>query len=236
MSASRSGHDGIRVHEVQTLDPDNRAQVTRLHGLPVTTAARTLLDLGAVVSPDQLERALESALRRYLVSVPYLARQLDQVARRGRAGTRPLRTLLARRAPGMATGSDLETLAVQLFRKELGLQFERQVAFDGVPGVLVDLGNRELGVGIELDGYEFHHDRAQLLKDVERQNRLVLAGVVLVRFGWEHIFILTHRAKVLTTVRAAMAHAAQRGGSTRRPEGRARTARTRNEAESRSAP
>src|SRR5262245_7443004 len=40
----RARHDGLFVHETKALDP---VDVTVLSGIPVTTAARTLFDLGA---------------------------------------------------------------------------------------------------------------------------------------------------------------------------------------------
>jgi hypothetical protein len=40
------------------LTPD---EVTKQHGIPVTTPVRTLLDLAAVVSTRELERALAEA-------------------------------------------------------------------------------------------------------------------------------------------------------------------------------
>ena len=51
------GREGIRSYRA-SLPPD---EVTRVHGIPVTTAARTLLDLAAVVDRHDLRRALEQA-------------------------------------------------------------------------------------------------------------------------------------------------------------------------------
>ena len=55
---------GVHVHRIAELDPSD---VTERHGIPVTTPARTLLDIAAVVPVRQLERALAEALARRLV-------------------------------------------------------------------------------------------------------------------------------------------------------------------------
>jgi hypothetical protein len=55
----------IRVH----YDPDLRPEdVTTVDGIPVTTPARTLLDLATCVDDDELEQALVNALQRGLTT------------------------------------------------------------------------------------------------------------------------------------------------------------------------
>jgi predicted transcriptional regulator of viral defense system len=49
-------HANVKVHTSTTLTPTN---VTKVDRIPCTTIARTLLDLGEVVSTRQVERALE---------------------------------------------------------------------------------------------------------------------------------------------------------------------------------
>jgi hypothetical protein len=57
--ASRHGAPGIRLHRSRSLD----ARDTTSHeGMPITTVARTLLDLAATVRNDRLERALAQAM------------------------------------------------------------------------------------------------------------------------------------------------------------------------------
>jgi hypothetical protein len=55
----------IRLH----YDPDLRPEdVTTLDGIPITTPARTLLDLATCVDDDELEQALANAIRRGLTT------------------------------------------------------------------------------------------------------------------------------------------------------------------------
>ena len=57
---SRDGVPGIRLHRPRCLDDRD---TTTHEGIPITTIARTLLDLAATVRPDRLERALAQAER-----------------------------------------------------------------------------------------------------------------------------------------------------------------------------
>jgi hypothetical protein len=56
----RASPRGIRVHRVRQLHPDDAAVVDRV---PVTSVARTLLDLADVLQPRQLIRSIEQAER-----------------------------------------------------------------------------------------------------------------------------------------------------------------------------
>jgi predicted transcriptional regulator of viral defense system len=80
---------GVRVHRTSAI-PAN--EVTRRERIPVTTVARTLLDLAGVAQGRELERALEEALAKRLTSRAALNAMLERHAR-GRGSAR-LRALL----------------------------------------------------------------------------------------------------------------------------------------------
>jgi predicted transcriptional regulator of viral defense system len=61
--------DGIRAHRA-ILRAD---EITVVEGIPVTTVARTLFDLAAVLSRHELERAIEQADALRLADHPPLA-------------------------------------------------------------------------------------------------------------------------------------------------------------------
>jgi predicted transcriptional regulator of viral defense system len=73
-----------------SLQPD---EVTEERGIPTTTVARTLIDLGAVFNHAQLERAIREAEYLRLFDLTELTRLLDR--HKGRSGTAALR----RRSP-----------------------------------------------------------------------------------------------------------------------------------------
>jgi predicted transcriptional regulator of viral defense system len=76
--------EGLRVHRTRLLQED---EVTKLHGIPLTTAARTVYDVASASSHCELERALAEALSRNLTNSEELRRILARYARQpGRAG------------------------------------------------------------------------------------------------------------------------------------------------------
>jgi very-short-patch-repair endonuclease len=152
-------------------------------GFPVTTVARTLLALGVVCSADLVERAMECALRRKLVTIGNLKQMLEVHAHV--RGCSCLRVVLARRPPGAPpTESDAETRFVQLCRAA-GLP-------DPVRQLRLRMSGREFRADfawppqcllVEVDGAATHATPAALTRDLERQN--LLMGVWHVRrFTW----------------------------------------------------
>src|SRR5688572_709686 len=69
-------HDGIRVHRTARLDPRD---VTRCQGIPATSPARTLVDLAAVLTYEQLRRATREAQALRLVALPQLVETLARL-------------------------------------------------------------------------------------------------------------------------------------------------------------
>lgn len=69
-------------------------------GIPITIPAKTLLDLGAVSSIDEVESALEAALRQGTVSFTRLQDQLRRYGGPGHRGSAVLRALLEDRSRG----------------------------------------------------------------------------------------------------------------------------------------
>src|SRR5262249_50339055 len=62
----RKSRPGITVHRSSAI---TRADVTLYEGLPITSVARTLLDLAEMLSVRDTERALDEALARKLVTL-----------------------------------------------------------------------------------------------------------------------------------------------------------------------
>lgn len=60
------GLDGIVIHRVPSLHPDD---VTIVDGIPVTSVARTLVDLAEDASPDELRAFFRGARQRGLLDV-----------------------------------------------------------------------------------------------------------------------------------------------------------------------
>ncbi|MDQ6728126.1 MAG: endonuclease domain-containing protein [Actinomycetota bacterium] len=175
---------GVSLHRSTELD---RSLPTVQAGIPVTAPTRTLVDLGAVVRPWMVERALDDALARRLVTLAGVRRELETVARKGRRGPGVLRDLLSDRADaaGLAE-SPLEVRMLRLCRDhhvpEPVCQFEVREALRLIGRVDFAFPDRRLA--IEVDGYEFHSTLTAFQRDRARQNDLVAAGWTVLRFTW----------------------------------------------------
>jgi hypothetical protein len=190
-------------------DLDRSLTTTRL-GIPVTSPARTILDLGAVVRRWHVERAMACAIGRRLVQYSDLAVELGRHGRRGRRGAGVLRSLLDERgfAP-VEHESHLEGVLLRLVRVyDLPVPICQFEVFVGGQFVgRVDFAYPEYRVLIEVDGYEHHSSLDAFQGDRVRQNDLVEAGWIVLRFTWED---LVHRPaevaarilRVLATVKA----------------------------------
>ena len=107
----RSRRRRIRLHR----SPLPAEEVTVVDGIPVTTVARTLLDLAAVVQMDALKRAIKQAERLRLFDLTDVRVVLHRSAGRHGAG-RLAAALTAHEEPAF-TRSDLEDLMLALSRR-----------------------------------------------------------------------------------------------------------------------
>jgi predicted transcriptional regulator of viral defense system len=143
-------------------------EVTTLDGIPVTTAARTLFDLAAVLTRRPLERALDEAEVLRLDGPAELLRR--HPGHRGAATLRAL--LLDGRAPA-PTRSELEERFLALV-DEAGLPRPETNAI--VEGYEVDAVWREARLIVELDGYATHGTRKAFERDRIRDRTLLARG------------------------------------------------------------
>jgi very-short-patch-repair endonuclease len=199
---SRRSYDRVVVHYVTELGP---VDVSTVEHLPVTSAARTLIDLGAVVDDDTLEQALESALSDGRTSLRQVRRRLEALSRRGRPGLERVRRVLDRRLEGGPSESELETRFVQLLRRARLPRPMRQheVWLGGRVVARADLAYPGQRLLIELDGWSAHGTKRAFRADRRRQNSLVLAGWTLLRFTWADV--VESPAAVVAAVHGALA-------------------------------
>jgi very-short-patch-repair endonuclease len=194
---------GIRLHCVRALDPQETAFREQI---PITGAARTLLDLAAVLPPRELTRAVHEAQVQRCVRVAELAAVLARHA--GRAGAPRLRAVVT---PGAApTRSALEDRLLELVR-QAGLPEPavnaRRCGFE------VDLLFAAHRLVVEADGRRFHDTAQARVRDAEKQARLEAAGYRVIRVDWAEV--TARRAQTITRLRHAI-----EVGVAERPEGR----------------
>jgi very-short-patch-repair endonuclease len=193
----RARHAGIRAHQTHSLHPSDRKL---LRGIPVTSAARTLLDNAADLAPRRLGEALEQAQIKRLVT----KREIEAALRRAprRLGRAALRALVADSA---VTRSVAERMVVKLLRAA-GLP---RPAFNAeAEGYEVDALWRVERVVLEFDSHEFHATRAAFERDRRRDASLTRAGYLVLRTTWHE---LTERPHALVA-RIAEALALARAG------------------------
>jgi very-short-patch-repair endonuclease len=191
--------EGVRAHRSNRLDGEF---VTVHRAVPVTTPARTLVDLSAVAPAATVEKAADSILRQGLATVAELRRCFDALAGRGRRRVAHLRPIIDARQPGFQPGdSDLEA-RVRRWLVAAGLPPPRtqHPVLAGGHRYRVDLAYPDHRIAIELDGWAAHGTRRAFDHDRSRGNDLELAGWTLLRFTSS-----STRGEVVTTVRAARA-------------------------------
>jgi hypothetical protein len=171
----RDKREGICAHRARSLHADDRA-ICR--SIPVTSVARTLVDLAGMLGVHALRRRVEAADRRKLLD---LRVTLAACARaNGKRGVWRLRALLADYAGPPDTVSELEDLLQDLVR-DFGIPAPLG-NFD-VAGWSVDAVWPAAKLAIELDSWEFHGHRGQFRRDHRKGLAVAGAGYELLRLG-----------------------------------------------------
>lgn len=186
----------ILVHRAMGLDADR----ARRSAIPVTSPARTLVDLAGRVGATELGALLDDGLRRRVVTLDGMAVCIARLQRG--PGRRPtvVHEVLCARMPGYEPGdSDFERHVLQLLVSAgiRGFVAQHQVRV-GRRRYLIDVAFPELGLAIELDGWDVHRTRTAFDADRARANDLVVAGWTVMRFTWnmpdERIVAVTRAA------------------------------------------
>lgn len=173
---SLRGPRGVRLHRTDHLEPD---EVRWKLGIPVTSPARTLLDLTSI-GCRSVEGIVAQAERQGLVTRGDIEAILDRYPRR--RGSRRLRALLAE--PPALTRSEAEKRFLELAKKG-GLPSPAANAM--VQGLEVDFVWEERRLIVEIDGFAFHGSRVAFEQDRDRDSRLAAAGYRVIRFTWRQL-------------------------------------------------
>jgi Protein of unknown function (DUF559) len=177
---------GIQVHRGRDLVP---ADVEQRGLIPTTSAARTLIDVAAFVTPARLELALDDAEQRGLVWRPHLRWRLASLGGRGRTGVPQMRELLDRTEGRPLGDSWLEQQAVRIV-VGAGLPVPRCQVHLRRPDrkiARVDLLWDRHRLVTELAGHATHATRRRRQADAERAANLSLAGWRVLEFTYEDV-------------------------------------------------
>jgi Protein of unknown function (DUF559) len=170
---------GLRIHVTDTLHPDD---IDEVDGIPVTSIARTILDLAAVLASTQLRRVLEQADRNGVLNLLALERALDRRPRaRGRSS---LRAILRDYTGAPPTRSVFERAFLELVEKA-GLP--KPLVNASLAGLEPDVYWPQWGLVVELDSRGFHSDPRTFESDRIRDARLQRLGLRVLRVTWKRL-------------------------------------------------
>jgi very-short-patch-repair endonuclease/predicted transcriptional regulator of viral defense system len=191
-------HSRICAH--RSVLPDDERTV--VNGIPVTTVPRTVVDLAAVGTRRQVERALNEVEVRRLtdrLSIPELLARYPR-----RRGTAVLRDLLGEGAEaGGVTRNDFEEAFVPLLDSH-GLprpQLNADVAVAGRFFSADCLWQRERLI-VELDSRAVHGTRRAFESDRERDRLLMVDGWRVMRITWRQL--RNQRGSIASDLRKAL--------------------------------
>jgi len=190
---------GIIAHRSRPADDELAVRF----GFPVTTPARTLLDLAVALPPRRLERVIEEAEVQRRLDHGDLERLLARHA--GRAGAGRLRRALGpvRLPEGEVVRSVFEA-AFARFLADRGLPPPRLNASLTLLDrrVEVDCAWPARRVVVELDGHATHGTRSGFERDRDRDRALLVAGWSVVRITWRQFH--TRRDRLERDLRALL--------------------------------
>jgi very-short-patch-repair endonuclease len=180
----------VRVHRAE------RTERVMRNGLPVTPAARTLLDFAAMAPLERVRGAVAEADFRHRLDLD----AIDRITGVGRPGSKKLRQALALHRPEYArTKSDLERLFLDLCRRH---RLPLPSVNVSVGPYMVDALWRAERVIVELDGGDGHASYGQMLRDRERDLYLRRVGHDVRRYSWRQV--TRRQAQVAADVRRAL--------------------------------
>jgi very-short-patch-repair endonuclease len=183
----------IRVH--RGIGPDD---VTHIHGLPLTTVARTLVDLAATLPPRLTERAVDRAEHLRLLDTAALNAQLAHVQGRSTSAIKAAIERLQVEEPDV-TRSELEERFLTFI---LNAQLPRPEVNARVGRYTVDFLWRTHDLIVETDGAATHATPRAFEEDRRRDAVLSMLGFTTLRFTWRQV--VYEPGSVLAAIRAQL--------------------------------
>jgi very-short-patch-repair endonuclease len=179
--------DWIRLHRVLLLPEDE----TTVHDhIPITTPARTILDLAGTAPAADVEHAMIEAVRRRLTDRARIAELLERYP--GKVGTPLLRDLLERADNPQLTRSEAERRLRELIR---AAELANPMMNVRVEGYQVDAYWTKERVVVDVDGFALHSSHAAFQRDRRRDADLSAAGITVIRVTWHQLQAATARGR-----------------------------------------
>jgi very-short-patch-repair endonuclease len=204
----RLRRSNIVVHHTRAFPDEDR---TIAGVIPVTSLARTLLDLGAVVDADRVEDAYDAAERAAPRTRHQVERRYAALRARGRNGIGAMTEIRARR-------ESAERVPRSVLERKMKRLLENARLPDAVSRYILrlpsgrivelDFAIVEHQLDLEVDGHGSHSTRRERKRDNERAAEIEDAGWRVRRFTYEQVATEPH--KVAATIRRAISSRANR--------------------------
>ena len=191
------------VHESKDIRSSDIVNIDRI---PVTSAVRTVVDLGASARFGTVARSLDYGLRTGLYSIPDVEAFVRRVAKKGRVGVGVIRPLIEERKLWKGiTESPLEDKFRSVVNASSLPMPDAQIVVSLPSGEFVgryDFGYPECLTIFELDSEGWHMDPVSFQRDRDKQNRAQMLGWTVYRFTWRQLvddpdFVISVLASVL---------------------------------------
>jgi very-short-patch-repair endonuclease len=171
---SRVPKNGFTLHRSRLIHDEDRATIDNI---PVTSLARTLVDLADVLSEERLADAVNEAELRQIFDLKPVERVLERLP--GRKGRHKLnRVLSAYRPVQPVTRSKGERLVYRICEQH---RLPRPRVNAWVHGYEVDFYLPEAGLVLEFDGGDVHRTTKAFYEDRKRDRVLAAKGIDVVR-------------------------------------------------------
>lgn len=169
---------GIRTRRVRRIDP---RYVGALRGIPITTVARTIVDLAAELTEDGLALVCHEAGVKYKTTPA----QVDAVLARKPNAKGAAKLRLVMHGDVRVALSKLERGFLALMRAErLPLPITNKIVSER----RVDCRWPEQHVTVELDSYRFHNSRYSWEQGYEREREAYAREDAFRRYTWRDVF------------------------------------------------
>jgi very-short-patch-repair endonuclease len=171
---------GVSCHTCRSPHPEDG---TVIDGIPVTSLARTLLDLTEILPAPRVRAVLEGAQRREILDFGRIHRLLERCnGRRGCGALRAALNELGETAPW--TQSVLEQRFLELIRAAGLPEPQTNVIVDGY---VVDCFWPKHDLVVELDSYGYHRSQRAFEEDRRKDAAHALAGCRSLRISRERV-------------------------------------------------
>lgn len=175
-----AANPGVRVHRSRVLGPGD---TWIRKGLPVTSPARTLLDIAVSATDRQLEVAFDRGIAERTLRPAHVAELLDRAG--GHKGRARIADLLKRELGGSTmTRSEAEERLLALIRSA---KLPEPRVNARLAGYELDFYWPDAHFAVEVDGFQFHSSHRAFERDHGKDNDLRRLHIEVMRVTWRAI-------------------------------------------------